>query len=262
MVNTMIEANRDRLPASSADSPIISPDFRAHRMHRIISGITQTSFVWILSISSLAFKVFQITINIVALANSCSITTQTPFRLFILVYTIFIAAHGISFLCRHWGYIFNGEPLEIVHGAEATLFSNLLDIFTLFLYFIGLRWLQEYPKGREEVPFLYYLTKIWVFYGIAVILTPIVTAILILVLLSYIRPSLPVLEYMPGGKIKEEDAQCTICLTPYIEKDKIRRLPCKHHFHMACIDEWFGIDDVCPLCKRPVNPLYDIIGAS
>ncbi|KAI5191714.1 hypothetical protein NECID01_1595 [Nematocida sp. AWRm77] len=242
------------------DSPMTTPDFRAYRLRRLIDSVTQTSFVRMLSIASLSFKAFQIAINILALLLAQNQVSQTPFRLFIVVYTFFISAHAMSFVYRHWGYMINQEPLELTQGAEATLFNNLLDIFTLFLYFIGFKWLQEFKSGQEEVPFLYYLTKIWVFYGIAILLAPIFSIILILILLNYIRPSLPVQEYMPGGKISEEDAQCTICLTPYALKDKIRKLPCKHHFHMTCIDEWFGVDDVCPLCKRPVNPLYDIIG--
>ncbi|KAI5184904.1 hypothetical protein NEHOM01_0455 [Nematocida homosporus] len=244
------------------DSPIATPDFRAYRLRRLIDGITRTSFVWVLSLVSVGFKLLQVTVNTTALCLSSKDTSQSPFRLFIFVYTLFVAAHGLSFVYRHWGYLVKNEPLEFSQGAESTLFNNLLDIFTLFLYFIGFKWLQEYQSEKDKTPLLYYLTKVWVFYGIVVLLAPIFSVVLILILLNYIKPSLPVLEYTPGGKISEEDAQCTICLTPYANKEKIRRLPCKHHFHMACIDEWFGIDDLCPLCKRPVNPLYDIVGSS
>ncbi|KAI5127773.1 hypothetical protein NEPAR06_1556 [Nematocida parisii] len=244
------------------DSPLATPDFRAYRIRQLIDGVTQTSFVRVLSILSIAFKILQIGINAAALIITRNTETQTPFKLFIVVYTALVAAHTVSFAIRHWGYIFNQEPLEFTQSAESTLFNNLLDILTLFLYFIGFKWLQQYHSSKDEIPILYNLTRIWVFYGIAIVLAPIFSVILILLLLNYVRPTLPVIEYTLGGKIKEEDAQCTICLAPYAEKEQIRKLPCKHHFHMTCIDEWFGIDDVCPLCKRPINPLYDIAGTS
>jgi len=255
----MSEENRVQPVVVVMSSPIASPDFRAYRLHRLIDGVTQTSFVRTLSLVSILFKTLQVVINLAALWMTKDVSSQTPFRLFIIVYTLFVTSHTASFAYRHWEYIAHRGPLEFLQGPEATLFNNLLDIFTLFLYFIGFKWLQEYRFGRDEVPLLYYLTKIWVFYGIAVLLAPVVSVVCILLLLSYIRPNLPVQEYRKDGKISEEDAMCTICLAPYAVEDKIRKLPCKHHFHMVCVDEWFGIDDVCPLCKRPVNPLYDVI---
>lgn len=262
MADNMVEESRMPSAVLIMDSPIGTPDFRAERIRRLIDGVTQTSFVRTLSIASLGFKGFQIAANVVALFLSRNLETHSPFRLFIVVYTVFVAINGASFLYRYWRYIFNREPLDFAQGAEATLFNNLLDLFTLFLYFVGFKWLQEYQTGSREVPLLFYLTKIWVFYGVLVLLAPIFSIIIILVLLGYMKPSLPVVEYKAGGKIKEEDAQCTICFSNYAQNEKIRKLPCRHHFHMACIDEWFRIDDVCPLCKKSVNPLYDIVGCN
>jgi len=49
---------------------------------------------------------------------------------------------------------------------------------------------------------------------------------------------------------------CTICVEDYKEGDDILVLPrCRHAFHKACIDQWFGvcphIPD-CPLCKERI----------
>ncbi|KAJ4958504.1 hypothetical protein NE237_025615 [Protea cynaroides] len=47
--------------------------------------------------------------------------------------------------------------------------------------------------------------------------------------------------------------QCYICLAEYEEEDKIRVLPCRHEYHMACVDKWLKeIHGVCPLCRRNV----------
>ncbi|GAB2232177.1 hypothetical protein Droror1_Dr00011204 [Drosera rotundifolia] len=46
-----------------------------------------------------------------------------------------------------------------------------------------------------------------------------------------------------------EDAECCICLSSYDDGSELRELPCRHHFHCACIDKWLYINATCPLCK-------------
>ncbi|CAN6279712.1 unnamed protein product [Urochloa humidicola] len=47
--------------------------------------------------------------------------------------------------------------------------------------------------------------------------------------------------------------QCHICLTEYEEGEQIRTLPCKHEFHLQCVDKWLKeIHRVCPLCRGDV----------
>lgn len=236
-----------------------TPDLRTHRLRRFLECVSKMSCIWVLSVLSLGFKSLQIFINLSVLYLSRSDVTNGPFRLFLVVYTVFVVVHAVSFLIKNRGYLIYGTPLEFTESAETTLFNNLLDIFTLFWYFVGFKWLQEYKSVQYESPLLYYTSKMWIFYGIIVLIAPLVSIVVLLLLINYIKPKMPVIEYVPGEKIKEEDANCTICLCPYNSMEKIRKLPCQHHFHMQCIDEWFGVDDVCPLCKKPINPLYEII---
>jgi hypothetical protein len=49
--------------------------------------------------------------------------------------------------------------------------------------------------------------------------------------------------------ISGEDAECCICLLPYDDGVELREIPCRHHFHSACIDKWLRINATCPLCK-------------
>ncbi|KAG6435726.1 hypothetical protein SASPL_100601 [Salvia splendens] len=46
-----------------------------------------------------------------------------------------------------------------------------------------------------------------------------------------------------------DDAECCICLCAYDDGAELRKLPCRHHFHSACIDKWLHLNAVCPLCK-------------
>jgi len=55
---------------------------------------------------------------------------------------------------------------------------------------------------------------------------------------------------------------CSICMSDYNPNDELRVLPCKHHFHRSCADEWFAQSVTsrvtCPNCRSiPVQPLND-----
>ncbi|XP_022872351.1 E3 ubiquitin-protein ligase At1g12760-like [Olea europaea var. sylvestris] len=46
-----------------------------------------------------------------------------------------------------------------------------------------------------------------------------------------------------------ENVECCICLCAYDDGTELRELPCRHHFHSACIDKWLYMNPTCPLCK-------------
>lgn len=48
------------------------------------------------------------------------------------------------------------------------------------------------------------------------------------------------------------DALCTVCLAEYEDREILRLLPCGHHFHVNCIDQWLRLHANCPLCKRQI----------
>ncbi len=55
-------------------------------------------------------------------------------------------------------------------------------------------------------------------------------------------------------------SKCVICLEDVLAGDKIRDFPCRHHFHVCCIDRWLRDHDTCPSCKDVVKrstPLED-----
>ena len=44
---------------------------------------------------------------------------------------------------------------------------------------------------------------------------------------------------------------CPICLSEFVEGEKLRVLPgCCHSFHMDCIDAWLVSNSSCPSCRK------------
>ncbi|XXG52038.1 hypothetical protein AAC387_Pa03g0459 [Persea americana] len=42
---------------------------------------------------------------------------------------------------------------------------------------------------------------------------------------------------------------CSICQEEYLEEDEAGTLDCGHYFHVACIKQWLGCKNICPICK-------------
>lgn len=56
-----------------------------------------------------------------------------------------------------------------------------------------------------------------------------------------------------GAAEEEDEATCVICLCEYVTGELVTFLPCGHHFHKKCIDEWLATDKSCPLCKQDID---------
>ncbi|KAI5065073.1 hypothetical protein GOP47_0019768 [Adiantum capillus-veneris] len=63
--------------------------------------------------------------------------------------------------------------------------------------------------------------------------------------------ALPIIAFDQKDAITSET--CAICLEEYVTGDKLRILPCKHGFHVPCIDNWLNRKPFCPICKRDVH---------
>jgi len=55
------------------------------------------------------------------------------------------------------------------------------------------------------------------------------------------------------GLIEKDSANCAICLADYEDDEELRYLPCNHHFHSECVDQWLLINKSCPFCKREID---------
>jgi E3 ubiquitin-protein ligase BIG BROTHER-like protein len=60
--------------------------------------------------------------------------------------------------------------------------------------------------------------------------------------------------YVPESKDSSTDQeQCVVCRLEYEKGDKMLRLPCKHHYHSECIQQWLQHNKVCPVCSAEVT---------
>lgn len=60
------------------------------------------------------------------------------------------------------------------------------------------------------------------------------------------------LSVLPVLKISGEILDCPVCWEPFKKNQMARKLPCKHLLHSSCFDNWFEINNKCPICNFKV----------
>ncbi|KAK8945633.1 RING-H2 finger protein ATL67 [Platanthera guangdongensis] len=75
--------------------------------------------------------------------------------------------------------------------------------------------------------------------------------------------AIPTMKYHREAFRPKGDAQCSICLAEYEDKEMLRIMPaCLHNFHLTCIDVWLEMHSTCPICRLPLNSVaLQILGA-
>ncbi|KAJ8748922.1 hypothetical protein K2173_013357 [Erythroxylum novogranatense] len=66
--------------------------------------------------------------------------------------------------------------------------------------------------------------------------------------------AIPTMRFSNDAFRSTENAQCSICLGEYQEKEVLRIMPkCGHNFHLSCIDIWLRKQSTCPVCRLPIQ---------
>ena len=69
------------------------------------------------------------------------------------------------------------------------------------------------------------------------------------------------LSSFPNVQVKQESDdegdKCTICLSEFEDSEDVRRLPCMHLFHTACVDQWLSSNKRCPICRVDIEALLN-----
>lgn len=64
------------------------------------------------------------------------------------------------------------------------------------------------------------------------------------------------LDQVPVHTLQETSTEpCVVCREPMLAGEEVRRLPCLHVFHQACIDQWLRRRPTCPLDNLRVEDL-------
>ncbi|CAH8382845.1 unnamed protein product [Eruca vesicaria subsp. sativa] len=52
---------------------------------------------------------------------------------------------------------------------------------------------------------------------------------------------------------KQEDSECSVCLSKFEEDSEVNKLNCGHLFHKTCLEKWIDYWNItCPLCRTPL----------
>jgi hypothetical protein len=159
--------------------------------------------------------------------------------------------------------------------------TRILHALYLGWIILGSIWLSESRTCPGTAPLLFRICVILVLVYFAFLMLPLVLITLIICclplfirfLVNYAerlrrqeRAAAPeIVEQLPVVQFDasqcedfgfEEDGApiCTICLSQYEPAEEIRKLPCGHHFHRACVDQWLlFFDKSCPQCRSDVD---------
>lgn len=54
------------------------------------------------------------------------------------------------------------------------------------------------------------------------------------------------------GVQNDSEIKCLVCQHEYVDKERLRHLPCGHCFHAECVDEWLKTRDNCLYCRKSI----------
>lgn len=240
--------------------PQFSPDLAGtHVLHSVADRINALSCIRFLVI----FEIVTRTLKIIAIAVVLILTREeaceAPLKTFLAVYMGLSIVKGAAFYFKNRSFFTIQRIPDFEEGHDASLVNNFIEAGILFWYIVGFHWLQECQTCKAVNPLLYYSTVLWIILGFFTFIAPLFAIILLLLLVAYARPKLRVVTFHAEEGMPDGHTHCTICFEDYAEGAPIKFLPCNHHFHGGCIDRWFQVKDSCPLCKKHVNILYDIV---
>ncbi|GLE00056.1 hypothetical protein PINS_up008783 [Pythium insidiosum] len=280
-------AGRPRSPESSsqrllARDPTLNEEAQAVRMTVLNSSVQEARdarnsrlIMWIITF----VNVPQIVAAAVILALKWTESTLCyRIQIWVLLHTI----HLSLTLALEWAiYWLNGGRTNRIIALRERYMRHLgnvkyaLDLAGLFWFLVGNMWVISDGARCDDGSTLYQLALWMIVISYTKIFLP---CILLLALLPVICFCLPCVirllnrlqDPMRGKGATQEaisrletkkfapamfapdDSSCCICLNEYELSQELRVLPCEHHFHKECVDEWLLVNATCPTCRKPI----------
>lgn len=51
----------------------------------------------------------------------------------------------------------------------------------------------------------------------------------------------------------DKTLQCSVCMEDFKLDEKVKQLPCDHHYHLDCIVPWLERHGTCPVCRKTLK---------
>lgn len=65
--------------------------------------------------------------------------------------------------------------------------------------------------------------------------------------------NLPIVRFDKSSLSENDPLTCVICLEDFEDGDQLRKLSCRHEFHVTCVDPWLRQRSrLCPICKTSI----------
>lgn len=224
-----------------------------------LDKINALSCIRLLVIADIVLQAIKIIISTIILFLTRHEYEDSYLKIFLIGYILICGAKGITFFSKNRSFFRIERIPEYEDNNDISVISNLVEGCSLFWYILGFHWIQQCNNCKVLHPLLYYTTLTWLILGFLTFIAPLLAIVLLLVLVTYIKPKLQTIIYRSDTDIPDGNNSCVICYESYRTGCQVKFLPCDHHFHSECIDEWFHVRDSCPLCKKSINILYDLI---
>lgn len=213
-----------------------------------------------LIVSEIVFNIMKIAFSGIVLFITRNITLEEPLKAFLAGYMLICAAKSLVFFSKNKVFFnINSYSEYEESNNDISVVNNLIEGCNLFWYIIGFHWLQQCPQCKDLSPLLYYTCYTLLILGFIAFIGPLIAIVALLILVHYIKPTLKTISFKSVDDVPDGNTRCVICYENYSEGCTVKFLPCEHHFHSECIDEWLNVQDNCPLCKKSINMLIDVI---
>lgn len=229
------------------------------RSRSFLDRVNALSCIRFLIIFDLVLHAIKITVSGIVLYIKKDEVLHSQLKLFIAGYMVLCCAKGITFFSKNKSFFRINRIPDFEESSDISVISNLVEGCGLFWYILGFHWIQECENCAKLHSLIYYTSLTWLILGFVSFVAPLLAIVFLLILVTYIKPKMQTIIYRNEQDIPDGNTRCVICYENYRPGNAIKFLPCEHHFHIECIDEWFHVRDACPLCKRSVNILYDLI---
>lgn len=229
------------------------------RTRSFLDKINALACIKFLIICDIVAQVVKIIVSGIILYVDKDNIIQSHLKLFLVGYMILCCARGITFFNKHKSFFRISRISDFEESNDYSALSSLVDGISLFWFLIGFHWIQECENCSVDHPLVYYVSMAWLISGFVAFVAPLLAIVFLLIIVTYIKPKMQTLLYKGHEDIPDGNTRCVICYENYRPGNLIKFLPCEHHFHSECIDEWFHVRDACPLCKKSINILYDMI---